>query len=84
MATNTSYAEWKFVCLEVAGEWRRWSGPWEDSADEVLAKVQKAWPARKFALLPGRFIGARTWDKGVEDFISPESALVIEKAPWED
>lgn len=87
MAVNVSYDDWMFVCFDGGGMWKRWSGPWSrESTEEILGKVREAHPKTKFAVLPGRLIGARTWDERLKDFIHEESALTIqeEKMPWDD
>lgn len=87
MAVNTDYDDWLFICVDGVGIWRKWSGPWDQaSAKEILESVKAAYPKRKFAVLPGRLIGARTWDERLKDFFHEESALVVqqEKAPWDE
>lgn len=87
MAVNTAYDDWLFICVDGTGIWNKWSGPWsEESAKEIVEKVRASYPKKKFSVLPGRLIGARTWDERLKDFIHEEGALVVqgEKMPWED
>jgi len=85
MAINMDFEDWSFICHDGGGLWKRWSGPWsKETAEDVVRGIKTLYPKRSFTVLPGRFIGLNTWDDKLKDFIHDDSALTVQKAPWDD